>query len=571
MDRIRFTLIQDGEDVRPFDYATEEIQIGCDPDRGDNLLIDLPKGLRHIRALILRTSDGYVELEVRGGPIWLQGSKMEEGDVAELNIGDVLIFGTKKPAGPRLRFEEAKEAEIVMDDVADWSVSAAPKKRRGAEDDLEFEEEVDEYEGLNVWQKYLKWYRKQYAKFANWRKKAARIKYWMGVVKTIQAKVGKIAAVGLGFLAIGGAQYASLSKMWTAEEEAEVAQEAQELAVRESKDNSKITRELAEKMRQCGCDDAVGIDAGALAASDALLNRFGGDPTLNPETSAILPDKTSASYASLVGKYQNAALKNRTTIPVTINRVCSASADKERMDAVVREVSRYGIPEAYAFVPFVESYWCELAVSHTGPRGMMQFTRRTAEAAWRKVDSSQADIPNYDFKAHRDWLLSYAKRKGYGGYFKLLSRCSSVDRLAYKQHFYPGDQNSSYPNRIDPRDPRTDWKSSTEAAFSWLAHLHGIYAGRGWREMDATLLAMSAYNQGEGEVQRWISAAKGRYKISAESNLTFPQIYGGAMSLLGTETNAEKRRQILEGMAYGPKIVGTYLGVVDQLDAKNCR
>jgi hypothetical protein len=571
MDRIRFTLIKDGKDIRPFDYATEEVQIGCDPNRGDNLLIDLPKGLRHIRALILRTSDGYVELEVRGGPIWLQGSKMEEGDVAELTAGDILIFGTRKDGGPKLRFEEAKEAEIVMDDVADWSVSAAPKSRRGAEDDLEFEEEIDEYEGLNAWQKYLKWYRKQYAKFATWRKKAARVKYWMSVVKTVQKKAGKIMAVGLGVAAIGGAQFASMSRMWKAQDEAVAAGEAQVLAVAESKQNNKVKREIAEKMRQCGCDDAVGIDAGALAAADAILNRFGGDTSLNPEATVILPDKSSVSYATLIGKYQNAALKNRTTIPRTINRVCSASADKERMDAVIREVSRYGIPEAYAFVPFVESYWCELAVSHTGPRGMMQFTRRTAEAAWRKIDSSQADIPPYDYKAHRDWLLNRAKTTASRSYFNLLSQCTALDRLAYKEHFYPGPSDPKYPNRIDPRDPRTDWKSSTEAAFSWLAYLHGVYTGRGWREMDATLLAMSAYNQGEGEIQRWINAGKTRYSIKSESNLTYPQIYAGGMVLLQKEANAEKKRQIAEGMAYGPKIVGTYLAVADTLDAKNCR
>ena len=87
MDRIRLTLVKDGDDVRPYDFDTQRIQIGADADRGDNLLIELPPRLRHVRARILRSSD-YVELEVLTGPVWLQGSRMEGGDVAELNAGD---------------------------------------------------------------------------------------------------------------------------------------------------------------------------------------------------------------------------------------------------------------------------------------------------------------------------------------------------------------------------------------------------------------------------------------------------------------------------------------------------
>ena len=113
MDRIRFTLIKDGEDVRPYDFDTQKIQIGADADRGDNLLIELPPRLRHVRAKILRSSD-YVELEVITGPVWLQGSRMEGGDVAELNVGDILMFGTRKSRGVRMRFEYATEAEIVI-------------------------------------------------------------------------------------------------------------------------------------------------------------------------------------------------------------------------------------------------------------------------------------------------------------------------------------------------------------------------------------------------------------------------------------------------------------------------
>jgi hypothetical protein len=317
-------------------------------------------------------------------------------------------------------------------------------------------------------------------------------------------------------------------------------------------------------MRQCGCDDAVGIDAGMLAASEEILLRFGEDETLSPEKSVIMPDKSRLSYATLLSKPLNAAQKNRTTLPRVIERVCGS--DKARMNLVTKEVARYGIHDAYAFVPFVESYWCELAVSHTGPRGMMQFTRRTAVAAWRKTDSSQADIPHYDYKAHRDWLLAYAKKKGYGGYFNLLSRCSALDRVAYKAHFYPGAGNPKYPERIDPRDPRTDWISSTEAAFSWLAYLDSVYKGRGWKEMDAMMLAMSAYNQGEGEVQRWITQAKKRYGIGNDANLSFPQIYGGGMELMLAEGNPEKKRQIKEGMDYGAKIVGHYLALVGDLE-----
>jgi hypothetical protein len=122
--RIRFTLVEDGQVVRPYDFNTKHVQIGADPRRGDNLLIELPPRLQHVRAKILVTDD-YVELEVVTGPVWLQGSRLTDGDIAELNVGDLLVFGTKKPRGVRLRFGFAKEAEI-----ASWTTSPTGRSRR---------------------------------------------------------------------------------------------------------------------------------------------------------------------------------------------------------------------------------------------------------------------------------------------------------------------------------------------------------------------------------------------------------------------------------------------------------
>jgi|GEM_PF-1734500 len=571
-ERIRFTLVEDGLDIRSYDFDTETIQIGCDPTRGDNLKIELPTGKTHVRAMVIRTDD-YVEFEVTGGPIFLQGSRLDEGDVAELNIGDILVFGSKSD-GPMLRFEAAKEAQLVLDDVADWGIASGKKKKKrsaAAEDDLMFEEEVDKYAGKNVWQKYLIWYREQYAKFAGWRKKAARIKYWLGLGQMIAKKATGFVGIGL---AVGGGALATYTQ-YTAKAKAllnaDKAEEEAIIAVEGEKAAQDAQKELREQMQQCGCEGAVATSESAIATADAVLDRFGGDKTLNVERTYFWPNKQSVSYSSLLGQHYNAAVKNRTTLPKTMDRICSASGDKERMNLAVKKSLEYNLHEAYLFVPFVESYWCELAVSHTGPRGMMQFTRATASAAWKKVDSSQADIPNYDWTAHRDWLKDLAKKRGYRGYYDLLANCNARDRAAYKEYFYPGEGNSKYPKRLDPRDPRTDWESSTEAAVAWLASLHDTYAGKGFGEFDSILLAMSAYNQGEGEVNSWINMAKSQYGRDNASTLAFPEILGGAVAKLAQTPDAEKQRQIKEGMRYAPSILGAYLAAAPMLDERNCR
>ena len=571
-DRIRFTLVEDGEDTRSFDFDTETIQIGADPTRGDNLKIDLPKGLRHVRARVIRTDD-YVEFEVMGGPVWLQGSRLDEGDVAELSIGDILHFGAKNERGAMLRYEHAKEAELVLDDVADWGMSATKKKKRAsAEDDMMFDEEVDEYAGLNVWQKYLKWWRKQYAKFAGWRKKAARIKYWLGLGAMIINKVKGFVGIGL---ALGGgltATYLQYSAKVAALGDAQKAEESAQVATGAERDAQAEAREVREQMVQCGCAPTGGApNQMALAAADDVLDRFGElDPTLNVERQVFWPDKRAVSYADLISGPRNAYLKDRSNLPKVVERVCSASADKERMNKAVKEAGRYGLHEAYLFVPFVESFWCELAVSFTGPRGMMQFTRATAEAAFKKVDPSQAKIPPYDFGAHRKWLEDYARSQGVG-LNRLLAECRSTTRKDYQKHFYDGQSNPDYPNRVDPRDARTDWKVSTEAAFAWLAELDRIYSGRGWTGLDTVMLAMAAYNQGEGEVNVWIQKAKAHYKVENESTLTYPQILGGAVLRASEVPEAEKKRQVHEGMRYASTIVGAYLATAPKLDEQGCR
>jgi hypothetical protein len=570
-ERIRFTQVVDGRDGRHWDFDTERIQIGADPSRGDNLLIDLPAGIRHVRARVKRTNS-YVELEVRGGPIWLQGAEMGEGDVAELNLGDVLVFGTKEAKGPRLRFGHATEAEIVMDDVADWSVQAAPKPKRGkdAESDLLFKEEIDEYAGLNWWEKTNKFLRKQNQKLAFFRKKAARLDYWLSVAKVIKDKagmgmmlVGAAGGIGYGYWAQIKAKTEALGlrDKWA---------EQAKLAVSESRDAQQKVTEIETAMEQCGCANQVAAGPRYPEAENAILERFGTDETLNPSALVFVPGGQE-SYTTLLGKPYRSFQMDKGVLPKVIERVCSASKDKERMDLVQRELERYGLHESYAFVPFVESAWCEIAVSPTGPRGMMQFTRDTAEEAFRKVDTSQADIPNYDFRTHRQWLSSYATQKRYGDLFPLLADCSSLLISDYRKQFYGGETNPKFPKRVDPNDPRTDWEWSTRASMAWLDYLDDRYESKGFRETDRILLAMWAYNQGEGEVQNNIKLARETYKIEQDSNLTFPQIYGAALTRAKDEEDKEKRGRILEGAAYGPKVIGSFLAAAPKLDAKQCR
>ncbi len=567
-DPIRFMLIEDGADVRPFVFSTNEIQIGCDASRGDNLLIELPPGKRHVRARVIR-SDDYVELEVVGGPIWLQGSRMDEGDVAELNVGDILVFGTKKPGGSKLRFEYSREAEIVMDDVADWSVAANPKKKRGqtAEDDMLFEEEADPTEGMNVWQKIVFRYRERYRKLVVWRKKAARIKYWISLAQVIWMKAGQIMLMVGGFATLGFGWYHEAQERLKAVETAELAQDREVLTAQSEKAAIQMSTELQEEMRQCGCDSSTGADVGAVAASEAILGAFD-DETQVPERAYPMPDGKTRSLANIISPALSGSKSAKPMIDTTLDRVCSARKEKKKMVKVQAELRRYGIHEAYSFIPFVESLWCELAVSFTGPRGMMQFTRSTAQEAFRQVDATQSDIPNYDWEEHDKWLRNESSK--YGGYYRMLAKCPAPLVVRYQQTFYNGETNPQYPNRLDPNDPRTDWEASTVAAFGWLQKLDRFYADKGFRETDRIMLAMTAYNQGQGEVQIWIDNARAIYKVDSEGALTFPQVYAGAIKRLSEVTEPEKKRQVKEGMNYAPKIMGRYLYTKPRID-DGCR
>jgi len=568
--RIRFTLVRDGEDIRPYDFDAPKVQIGADADRGDNLLIELPPRLRHVRARVLR-SDDYVELEVLAGPVWLQGSKLVDGDVAELNVGDLLVFGTKKERGVRLRFSYAKEAEIVLDDVADWTVSAAPKRKRGkaADEDFAFEEEVDEYAGLNPYEKSVKFYRKQYAKFRKWRAKAARVKYWVSIVSVLWQKIGKIMLTvgGMGSLAFGW--YTEFDKREEAEEVAAVSQEREKLGADAEQAALTMSNELREEMRQCGCDSVGGTDTGAIAAANIFLDRFPEETDLVPERGYNMPDRKQRSLASIVSPHLGKSRRENPMLAAVLDRVCTPTKDKERMVKVQAELTKYGLHEAYSFIPFVESLWCELAVSFTGPRGMMQFTRATAQEAFRQVDVTQATIPNYDWAAHNQWLLN--KSKKYNGYYNMLAKCPATVVADYRQEFYPNQANAEYPRRLDPNDPRTDWEWATVAAFGWLENLDRFYKNKGFRTVDRIMLAMTAYNQGQAEVQRWIDKAKTIYEVENEASLTFPQVYAGAIARREEVTEQEKRRQIKEGMAYAPKVMGRYLHAAPKLDARGCR
>ncbi|MCP4873528.1 MAG: transglycosylase SLT domain-containing protein [Proteobacteria bacterium] len=561
---IRFTLQDDGLDARTYDFDTDEVQIGCDPERGDNLLIELPPRLRHVRAKIFR-SPSYVEMEVKTGPIWVQNSKLEEGDVVELSVGDLLIFGTKKPRGVRMRFEYAQEASIFMDDVADWSVSAAPKKKRGAtaEDAFAFEEEVDPTDGMNPYERARFWYRAQYQKLTKWRKKAAKIGYWTSLVGVLWNKSKGFVAIGAGIAILATGFLGAKDNRTQAELEQAIAEERTAQALLAMEAAKEVRGEAESRQEECGCgtsEDSVAVEDTA----DLLDERFdGGDGLTRP---VAMPNQTMKTQAGLINRYVGVARNNGRLLKTTIDRVCKGS-DKERMEHVQRELGRYDLHEVYSFIPFVESQWCELAVSFTGPRGMMQFTRRTAEAAFLRIDPTQATIPNYDFKTHERWLRN--KSSSYGGYYQMLAACPATVRADYVRHFYGGQVNADYNNRTDPRDPRTDWKLAAQAAFSLLEQLDSNWRGKGYGEVDAAMLAMATYNQGPAMVNRWIDRAKERYPDTEQ--LSYIHIYGGAMKLRAEEPNAEQRRRIKEGMEYPAKTFGYYLYTAPKLDALRCR
>jgi len=564
---IRFTLIEDEQDVRPYDFDTQTVQIGADPDRGDNLLIDLPPRLKHVRAKVFRQED-YVEMEVKGGPIWVGGSKLEDGDVVELNVGDLLIFGTKKPRGVRLRFEYATEASIFIDDVADWSASAAPKKKRGksAEDDLTFDEEKDPTEGMNPYQKGVYFYRQQYAKFAKFRKKASQLGYWTSLAAVLMSKARGILMLGAGLGALGFGWYNAHLGAEKAGDEQVIAESRTQQAILARDEALQARAELEGLQAECGC--GPGDEGGsAVAATEALTTYFDDDNgNFAPERAVAMPDRQMRSMGGLVGRYMTVASRNHRLINTTIDRVCGG--DKDRMEVVQRALGTYDLHEVYSFIPFVESQWCELAISFTGPRGMMQFTRATAKEAFGKIDPTQANIPNFPFKSHYDWMLS--KSGKYGGYYSMLAQCPATVRADYVRTFYDGQTNPDYPRRTDPRDPRTDWEWASKAAFSWLETLDSYYKGKGYGETDSAMLAMAAYNQGRSMVQRWIDKAEEGYPDQADS-LTYTHIYGGGMKLLMEEKDAEQKRRIKEGMEYPLKTFGYYLVTAPKLDAKRCR
>jgi len=201
---------------------------------------------------------------------------------------------------------------------------------------------------------------------------------------------------------------------------------------------------------------------------------------------------------------------------------------------------------------------------------MMQFTRATAAEAFRKVDVTQSKIPNYDWTAHNSWLLGASRP--YNGYYNMLAKCPEKVKLDYKRKFYAKTPpNPDYGRRLDPNDPRTDWEWATKAAFSWLETLDRFYKDKGFTDLNAIMLAMTAYNQGRGEVQTWIKEAMSLYGIKNEASLTYPQVYAGGLAKELKEKKKEKRRQIKEGRNYAPKVLGYYLYAAEKLDARGCR
>ena len=566
-ERIRFTLIEDELDVRSYDFDTDEVQIGCDPERGDNLLIDLPPRLRHVRAKVFRTTE-YVEMEVKTGPIWVQNSKLEEGDVVELSIGDLLIFGTKKPRGVRLRYETAAEAGIFMDDVADWSVSAAPKKKRQtAEDDLAFEEEIDPTEGMNAFEKARYRYREMYAGFAKWRKKSAKVKYWISLASLLWSKVGKATLLigGMGGLALGW--FIEADKTKEAEEVEVAAVEDEASAVRRETDAFLASNEIERLRNECKCPGAPGPDAAEFTGAERLLKEFSNaDPTFAPMRPVSLNAATTTTLAAIVGGRLTAIDKNKLGIPRNLERACGIRGDR-MVQAALTATADHALPPLYAYVPFVETQWCGVAIDRFGRRGVMQMSADTAEEAFDRYDKKQSRIPKVDAEEHLAWLEEAGGRRGVAN---ALRKCEPSLAEDYAQSFYGGESNSEWPNRIDPNDPRTDWEEAMAAAYTLLQEYDGDYQSRGFKAVDAALLSLAAYDLSPKEVERWIKAAKGKYGIEEDAALTYLQVYGGGVERLAKAKDPAKRERIKEAMDFPTRVLAYYLAASPRLSEFKC-
>ena len=557
-DRIRFTLIEDDQDVRPYDFDTQMVQIGADPDRGDNLLIPLPPRLRHVRAKIHRQAD-YVEMEVVAGPVWVQGSRLEENDVVELNVGDLLVFGTRKSRGVRLRFEYATEAAIVIDDVADWTASAAPKKKRGSaaeEDAFAFEEEVDPTEGMNAFQKARFWYRKQYKKFTAWRKKGARLKYWTSLIGILWSKFGKGVAMVGGVAVLGIGWFGDSKDRKEAEEAEEVAVTDESSAVRAEREAFLAQTEIQRQMRECNCPGAPGVDQVEMDGAEALLTAFSADETFAPQRRIPMPGGESQSLANLVGSYIVTAGRSKTTIRTTRDRICS-SLDGRRMQTVDTERQNLGLDPVYSYLPFVESNWCGFAVDAHGRRGVMQLTPAAARRAFELLEGSTPDIPEFDEEEHLEWLAEKGAR--YGGPYGLLAKCPQGARDEYVQKFYEGRRDPDHPDRLDPDDPRTDWQASMKAGLLLIQEIDKGYRKRGFRPVDASLLTLASYDVGHNMVESWIKAAAAGYKIEDRAALTYVHVYGGAVAVAAKEKKPEDARRVLDAAKAPAKAMAYYL------------
>lgn len=380
---------------------------------------------------------------------------------------------------------------------------------------------------------------------------------------------GKIAAIGAGLLVIGGAYWMQVQAKFEAQEAQEVAEFTLGQTLRAERTAISTSQEIEEQLRERGCENSPGSDEGTISVAETILDRFAvDDPFIQPERKYMMPDKEERSTAGILSVHMTAIDESRAVLSRTLDRVCTASQDRARMNTMLRELERNDLHEAYLFVPFVDSSWCELAVSPSGLRGMMQLSRLIPSAAWKMTAGDHADIPNYDWAAHRAWLFARAKEKQYGSYSDMLSHCSSEDREAYRRHFYP---NATPSRRLDPLDPRTDWNASAEAAAAWLETLDRFYEDKGFSPLNTTMLALAAYNQGRGEVQAWIVSAMEQYGVEKEAALSYAQVYAGALDRAQKAGVPEKRRLIEEGMEYAPRVMAYYLYASEELDERNCR
>mgnify|MGYP000279781471 FL=1 len=324
---------------------------------------------------------------------------------------------------------------------------------------------------------------------------------------------------------------------------------------------------FADSPSPCG---PVHIDAlNDAPVTAAVRAQFGEEEAEDFRRAHVLTGGSTHSLASLLRSEFRGYDWARAPVAEAVDRVCGSSEGLARRRFALAEAQKHGLHELFSFLPFVEAGWCDFAVQQGGARGVMQLAQATAVSAWSFSAPELADIPSYDWKKHRLWLVEQSRELGPRGYEKLLARCSPEDRSAYQKAFYP-QGSDAYPGRIDPRDPRTDWEASIKVAMGWMGHLYGDYLARGFREVDAIMLTLTAYNQGADELDRWIEVASTRHELAAKS-LRFVQVYGSGIELTLRAQHEGAVEEEPGPVGFALRVMAAYLALAPKLEASNCR